>query len=177
MSYKIFLRRSTFWISWQCKILLSISKFTFSQLTLLWTASNHTWNIKDYVANCYAKIKSTLLLAAKGEAFDEHILAICSFYGDDLDQHNLYTQLTLLGTLFDGLDKDRIDISYVINRLPALTQLQKNLFSEIRFLLKIYLVAPATTVISEYSCSTLRITETFTFALQWHKVEWITAWC
>ena len=83
-----------------------------------------------------------------------------------MDQHNLYTQLTLLGTLFDGLDKDRIDISYVINRLPELTQLQKNLFSEIRFLLKIYLVAPATTVISEYSCSTLRITETFTFALQ-----------
>ena len=45
---------------------------------------------KDYV-NCYAKAESTLLLAAKGEPLDEHILAICSFYGDDLDQHNLHT--------------------------------------------------------------------------------------
>ena len=27
-------------------------------------------------------------------------LAICSFYGDDLDQHNLHTQLALLGALF-----------------------------------------------------------------------------
>ena len=64
---------------------------------------------KDYV-NCYAKVESTLLLAAKGEPFDEHILAICYFYGDDLDQHNLHTQLTLPGTLFDGLNKDSIDI-------------------------------------------------------------------
>ena len=31
---------------------------------------------KDYV-NCYVKVESTLLLAAKGEPFDEHILAIC----------------------------------------------------------------------------------------------------
>ena len=33
---------------------------------------------KDYV-NCYAKVESTLLLAAKGESFDEHVLAIYSF--------------------------------------------------------------------------------------------------
>ena len=41
---------------------------------------------KDCV-NCYAKVESNLLLAAKGEPFDEYILAICHFYGDDLDQH------------------------------------------------------------------------------------------
>ena len=49
---------------------------------------------KDYV-NCYAKIESTLLLGATGEPSDEHIFAICSFYGDDLDQHNLHRQLKL----------------------------------------------------------------------------------
>ena len=42
---------------------------------------------KDYV-NCYAKVESTFLLAVKGEPFGEHILAIYSFYGDDLEQHN-----------------------------------------------------------------------------------------
>ena len=78
---------------------------------------------KDYV-NCYAKVESTLLLAAKGEPFDEHVLAICSFYGDDLDQH-LHTQLTLLGTLFDGLNKDSIDILFVIHPLRELTEPQK----------------------------------------------------
>ena len=83
---------------------------------------------KDYV-NCYAKVESTLLLAAKGEPFDEHVLAICSFYGDDLDQH-LHTQLTLLGTLFDGLNKDSIDILFVINRLRELTKPQKKICSQ-----------------------------------------------
>ena len=40
--------------------------------------------------NCYAKVESTLrfhssiLLAAKGEPFDEHVLTICSFYADEL---------------------------------------------------------------------------------------------
>ena len=34
----------------------------------------------------YAKVESTLLSAAKGEPFDEHILATSSFYRNDLDQ-------------------------------------------------------------------------------------------
>ena len=71
---------------------------------------------KDYV-NCYAKVESTLLLAAKGEPLDEHALAICSFYGDYLDQHNQHTQLTIFGTLFHGLNKDSIEIPFVLNRL------------------------------------------------------------
>ena len=88
----------------------------------------------DPVVNCikscfeqidYVKVESTLLLATKGEPFDEHILAICSFYGDDLNHHNLHTQLTLLGPFFDGFNKDSIDISFVINRLHELTQPQK----------------------------------------------------
>ena len=115
---------------------------------------------KDYV-NCYAKVESTLLLAAKGEPFDEHILAICSFYGDDLDQHNQHTQLTILGTLFDGLNKDSIDIPFVINRLRELTQPQKNLFSEIIVLVKLLLLASATNAISERSCSALRRIKTY----------------
>ena len=115
---------------------------------------------KDYV-NCYAKVESTLLLAAKGEPFDEHILAICSFYGDDLDQHNQHTQLTILGTLFDGLNKDSIDIPFVINRLRELTQPQKNLFSEIIVLVKLILLAPARNTVSERSCSTLRRIRTY----------------
>ena len=62
---------------------------------------------RDYL-NCYAKVESTLLLAARGEPFDEHILAICYFYGKYFNQHNLQTQITLLGTLFHGLNKDSI---------------------------------------------------------------------
>ena len=45
------------------------------------------------------------------ECLDEHVLAICSFYGDDFDQHNQHTHLTILGTLFDGLNKDSTDIT------------------------------------------------------------------
>ena len=77
------------------------------------------------------KVESTLLLPTKDEPFDEHFSAICSFYGDDLDQNNQYTQLTIRETLFDGLNKDSIDIPFAINRLHEFTRPQKNLFSEI----------------------------------------------
>ena len=43
----------------------------------------------------YAKVESALLLATKGEPFDEHILAICLFYGNDLDQHNIISTRNL----------------------------------------------------------------------------------
>ena len=93
---------------------------------------------KDYV-NCYVKVESTLLLAAKGESFDEHVLAIYSFYGDDLDQRNQHTQLTILGTLFGGFNNDSINIPFVINRL----------------------LAPARNTVSERSYSTLRRIRTY----------------
>ena len=107
------------------------------------------------------EVESTLLLATKGEPFDEHILPICFFYGDDSDQHNQHTQLTILGTLFDVLNKGSIDISFVINRLRELTQPQKNLFSEIIVLVKLLLLPPARNTISERSCSTLRRIKTY----------------
>ena len=109
----------------------------------------------------YAKVESTLLLTTKGEPFDEHIVAICSFYGDNLDQHNQHTQITILGRLVDGLNKDSIDIPFAINRLRELIQPQKNLFSEIIVLVKLILLAPARNTVSERSCSTLRRIRTY----------------
>ena len=70
-----------------------------------------------------------------------------------LDQHNLHMQLTLLGTLFDGLYKDSIEIPFVINRLRELTQPQKNLFSEVIVFIKLLSLAPAKNAVSERSCS------------------------
>ena len=110
---------------------------------------------------CYEKVGSTLMLAAKDEPFDKHILPICSFYGDDLDHHNLQTQPTLLRALFDGLNKDSIGIPFVINQLRELTQPQKNLLSEIIVLLKVLLLAPARNTFSERSCSTPRRIKTY----------------
>ena len=116
---------------------------------------------KKYYFNCYAKVESTLLLAAKVEPFDEHILAIGSFYGYDLDHHILHMQLTLLGTLFDGLNRDSIDMPFVINLLHELTQPQKILFSEVIVLVKLHFLAPAWNASSERSCSTLRRIKTY----------------
>ena len=113
----------------------------------------------------YAKVESTLMSAAKGEPFDEHIFVISSFYGDDLDQHNQHTQRTILGTLFDRLNKDSIDIPSAINRLRELTQPQKSLFSEVIVLVKLLLLPPARNTVSERSCSTLRRIKII-FALQ-----------
>ena len=78
-----------------------------------------------------------------------------------MDQHNQHKQLTILGTLFDGLNKDSINIPFVINQLRELTQSQKSLFSEIIALVKPLLLAPARNAVSESSCSTLRRIRTY----------------
>ena len=106
-------------------------------------------NVKHYYPQIYFESIDTA---------SNHVLnkTIYFFYGDDLDQHNQHTQPTILGTLFDSLTKDRIDISFVINRLRELTQPQKNLFSKIIVLVKFLLLAPARKTVSERSCSTLR---------------------
>ena len=70
-----------------------------------------------------------------------------------LDQHNLHMQLTLLGMLFDGLNKDSIEIPFVINQLRELTQPLKNLFSEVIVFIKLLSLAPAKNAVSERSCS------------------------
>ena len=77
-----------------------------------------------------------------------------------MDQHN-YTQLTLLGALFDGLNKDSIDIPFISNRLREMRQPQKNLSSEIIILVKLLLLSPAANAISERSCSTLKRIKTY----------------
>ena len=67
----------------------------------------------------YVKVESTLLLATKGEPFDEHILAICSFYGDDLDQHNQHTQLTILERFLMALT--RIALAYHLSLIDCVS--------------------------------------------------------
>ena len=52
-----------------------IGKFTLSLDTVV-NCIKSRFEQKDYV-NCYVKVESTLLLEAKGEPFDEHVLAIC----------------------------------------------------------------------------------------------------
>ena len=110
---------------------------------------------KNYL-NCYAKVESILLCAAKGESFEEHISSICDFYGDDLSTNNLKTQLSLLGTLFEGLNKTSIDITFIVKKLHKLTKAQKILFSELVILVKLLLLAPATNAVSERSYLTLK---------------------
>ena len=60
----------------------------------------------------YAKSESTLLLATKGEPFDNNILVICSSYGDDLDQHTIIStrNLQYLGRFLMALI--RIELAY-----------------------------------------------------------------
>ena len=112
----------------------------------------------ENVKHCYPQIYFESIDTASNHVLNKKIYF---FYGDDLDQHNQHTQFTILGMLFDSLTKDRIDISFVINRLRELTQPQKNLFSEIIVLVKLLLLALARNTVSERSCSTLRRIRTY----------------
>ena len=75
----------------------------FESINIVVNSIKSRFEQKDYVS-CYAKVENILLLAAKSEPFDEHISVICPFLASELDQHNLQPQVTLLGTLFDGIN-------------------------------------------------------------------------
>ena len=156
MSSKIRLKRSRFRISWQCETLLSANSLWVNCCEL----HQITFWTKQCFANCYAKVESTLRLAAKGNPFDEHLLAIWSFYVDDLDQHSLHTQLIPLGMLFEGLHS--INIPFFINRLQGVDRTTKrSVFRNRSFGQTSFACSSYQCYISKRFCSTQKRIETY----------------
>ena len=109
----------------------------------------------------YSELENLLLKAIGNESFEQEFGFMTNFYGADLNTDNLRTQLeTLKVNLPAGVSGIKDIIKYVRN----LTQVQRDLLSDICTVIKLILVMPTTNAVSERSFSALRRVKTYLHA-------------
>ena len=106
----------------------------------------------------YLNLENLLLKATRNESFEQEFDFVTNFYGGDLNTANLRTQLeTPKVSLPAGVSGIRDIIKYVRN----LTQVQRDLLSDICTVIRLILVMPTTNTISERSFRSLRRVKTY----------------
>ena len=98
----------------------------------------------------------TTLLDPKSEALQD----VCKFYGADLNQDRLETQLKVLHSTH-GPDTGLTDFKSVVSYLKELNSVEKEFYSEVIKVAKLILVMPTTNALSERSFSGLRRIKTW----------------
>ena len=112
----------------------------------------------------YCKLGSLLLKAAQNTDYSDELSFVLEHYSNDFKSDLLKVHLEIFTSNFAGIsDVDRMSITLrdVITYAKTLTEVQKDLMSEVCLLLKLILVMPATNAVSERSFSALRIIKTF----------------
>ena len=124
----------------------------------------------DLVTNCiqerfdqpgyriYRSLETLLVKASKREEFQENLDDVCAFYHDDFDKELLRSQLQTFGIHFQTVEETAVQISVfdVKRYFLSLSPGQVSLLSQVRRLLQLILVMPATNATSERSFSALR---------------------
>ena len=99
----------------------------------------------------YSNLESLLLKAASGCDFTSELSSVCSIYGSDINRELLETQLTIL--TMQSEENSLTSLSFIVDFLRAN---DSALFSEIATVVKLLLVMPATSALSERSFSALK---------------------
>ena len=134
----------------------------------------------DLIVNCiqdqfdqpgyriYNSLETLLIKACKHEELDDSLEAVCSFYKDDFDQDLLRTQLQTFGVHFQqlnpsptGVSNTHLTIFDVKNYFLSLSPGQMSLLSQVRRVLQLILIMPATNSTSERSFSALRCVKSY----------------
>ena len=124
----------------------------------------------DLITNCiqerfdqpgyrvYRSLENLLVKASKREEFQENLDDVCAFYDDDFDKELLRSQLQTFGIHFQTVEETAVQISVfdVKRYFLSLSPGQASLLSQVRRLLQLILVMPATNATSERSFSALR---------------------
>ena len=124
----------------------------------------------DLIVNCiqnrfdqpgyriYQSLETLLVKACKQEELQEHLDKVCDFYHDDFDKEMLHCQLQTFGVHFQTVEEQvaHITIFDVKRYFLALSPGQASLLSQVRRLLQLILIMPATNATSERSFSALR---------------------
>ena len=104
------------------------------------------------------------LNARLGQDYSEQLDFVCSFYGQDLNKHQLTAQLSLLKATFDEIDPSQKDITTMhemVKVLSDMPQAQKIALSQVFIIFKLLVIIPATNATSERSFSALRRVKTY----------------
>ncbi len=108
----------------------------------------------------YCRLESLLLKAANKEEYEDDLEFVRSFYGNDLDQTLLDSQLSIMTTSLPVV-KSKYDLFDLLEYLRGLSDGQKELLSQVCKLVSLILVMPATNSVSERSFSTLRFVKNY----------------
>ena len=108
----------------------------------------------------YCRLESLLLKAANKEEYEDDLEFVCHFYGNDLDQALLDSQLGIMTTSLPAV-KSKYDLFDLLEYLRGLSDGQKELLSQVCKLASLILVMPATNSVSERSFSTLRFVKNY----------------
>ena len=130
----------------------------------------HYYEGIDHIINCiedrfnqpgyriYSSLETLLRKACKQEDFEPDLKVVCDFYEDDFDQSLLKTQLVILGVHFQevGNQTPNLTIFDIKSYLLSLSPGQLSLLSQVKRLMQLLLIMPATNASSERSFSALR---------------------
>ena len=104
----------------------------------------------------YKNLEALLVTAANGKDYEDCFKLVTDFYGTDLSQSRLRTQLDILATHFHDNDGSSVSFRDIKSYFQNLTSSTRTLFSEVVTLMQLVLVLPATNASSERSFSAMR---------------------
>jgi len=105
----------------------------------------------------YTRLRD-LLKAATGISYESDLQYVTNFYGTDLNKYTLDTQLQMLATLYANKDKP---VKEIVDQLRSMSCAEQTHFSELVNVVKLILIMPATSAVSERSASALRRIKTY----------------
>lgn len=120
----------------------------FEVIDYLVTAIKERFNQKGF-----QMLKKLKVILKQKERSMEMLNEVCRFYGSDLNQERLQTQLV---SLHKGIDTSLPDLKAIFKYLKSLDTIGREYYSEVIKVAKLILVMPATNALSERSFSALR---------------------
>ena len=103
-------------------------------------------------------IEQLILNAINGLEYQNQLEDALSDYGEEINHYRFSTQLQILKIKM--MDSDEKIVSVVINYMKNDIGVQRDFYSEIIALLKLYLVSPVTNAVSERSFSSCVVLKT-----------------
>ena len=95
-----------------------------------------------------------LVRAANKEEYASELQNVVSFYGSNVDESELHTQLEILGANMNS--EKTITMKVVLTFLRNLSRAQRTFFKQVCWIARLILVSPATNATSERSFSCMK---------------------
>ena len=96
----------------------------------------------------YCNIQELLLKAARNEQYQAELDLVNDFYGSDLNQYLLNTQLQVLSTMFASQVDKSVNIVNIVQLFNYMSTAKRELISGVGVLLKLLLVMPSSNSVS-----------------------------